>query len=133
MNRKDLLFGLVFYYFPALLWMFLIFYLSSIPGLKTGVEPVELEIFFRKTAHLFEYFVLTFLFWRIFRERWKMSFRKAGVFCFLLVLVYAVSDELHQNFVEDRAGRALDVLIDVSGALLALITLKFLSKIKKQQ
>lgn len=131
MNKKKLIFDLVFYYLPALLWMFLIFYLSSIPGLKTGVEPVELEIFFRKIAHLFEYFILTFLFWRIFRERWKMSFKKAGVLCFSLVLAYAISDELHQNIVEDRAGKILDVLIDVSGAGLALIILNFLSKIKK--
>ncbi len=131
MNKKRFIFGLFFYYFPAFLWMFLIFYLSSIPGLKTGVKPIELEIFFRKTAHLLEYFILTFLFWRIFREYWKLSFKKAGVLCFSLILLYAVSDEWHQSFIENRAGRALDVLIDVVGALLTLVILNFLSKIRK--
>jgi VanZ family protein len=123
----------VFYYLPVILWMALIFWLSSISGLKTGAEPIELEIFLRKTAHLFEYFILTLLFWRIFQEHLKISIFKTGIFCFILVVLYATSDEIHQYFVEDRAGRVIDVLVDGAGAILAISWGNFISKTKRNK
>ena len=37
------------------------------------------------------------------------------------MVLYAASDELHQGFVAGRHPSALDVAIDASGALLALV------------
>ena len=34
-----------------------------------------------------------------------------------IAVAYAITDELHQMFVSDRAARALDVLIDSAGSL----------------
>ena len=47
----------------------------------------------------------------------------AGVYIWSVVItfVYACSDEIHQLFVADRAGRGTDVLIDMCGALAALL------------
>ena len=120
-----------FYYLPAILWMGLIFYLSSVPGLKTGADSMGLEIFLRKTAHLFEYFILTLLFWRTIRKQTKLPFKKVGLICFSLVIVYAISDEFHQHFVVDRAGKVVDVFVDGAGAILGISFANFLIKNKK--
>ena len=37
-----------------------------------------------------------------------------------LAVVYATTDECHQLFVPDRAGRVTDVMIDALGAAIAL-------------
>ena len=46
----------------------------------------------------------------------------AGVYIWSVVItfVYACSDEIHQLFVADRAGRGTDVLIDMCGQLFLL-------------
>lgn len=41
-----------------------------------------------------------------------------GAIAFLIAVLYACTDELHQLFVDGRAGQASDVLVDASGAFL---------------
>ena len=38
-----------------------------------------------------------------------------------ITFAYACSDEIHQLFVADRAGKGTDVLIDMCGAVIALL------------
>jgi len=49
-----------------------------------------------------------------------------------LTLIYAISDEIHQLFINDRSGNALDVFIDMGGALIfttaILLTVKHIKK-----
>lgn len=73
----------------------------------------------RKLAHFSEFFVLgalIFLFMTTFAgvdARYKFLITAgAGA-------LYAVSDELHQFFVSGRSCKALDVLIDTAGVMLA--------------
>jgi hypothetical protein len=61
-----------------------------------------------------------------------MSLNKSIVASFFFVLLYAVSDEVHQYFVDDRAGRAVDVLIDSAGSMIGVGWVIFLSKINKK-
>ena len=75
----------------------------------------------RKAAHFFEFAVLGFLAFLFFYTFTALPTRYKLVLPLVLGLVYAVSDEIHQVFVEGRAGRAVDVLIDFSGVLLAVI------------
>lgn len=81
----------------------------------------------RKTAHLTLYAllggcaVLTLRFYNI-RRPWKPHAAAALGFC----LLYAVSDELHQTFIDGRAGRVLDVLIDCAGAALGIAAALYL-------
>jgi len=124
---------IIFYYLPAFSWMSLIFYLSSVPGLKTGVDSLAWEIVFRKIAHLGEYSVLAFLLWRIFKDVWRMKTFKAGVSVFIFCLFFASTDEIHQFFVEDRAGKVIDVFIDGFGILFGIFLGNFLLKIKKRK
>jgi len=89
---------------PVAAWAGLIFALSSIPDLGTGLGGWDLLL--RKLAHGAEYAILGALLVR--------ATRKAGLAVALGVL-YAVSDEVHQAFVSGRQGSFVDVAIDGLG------------------
>jgi VanZ family protein len=97
---------------PPLLAMGLIFFLSAQPS-----EPVDRawwDVGLRKLAHFTEYAVLTALWWRALQGM-GVGFRAALAGALAISLAYAVSDELHQTFVDGRHGSPVDVLIDSAG------------------
>ena len=94
---------------PVALWAAVIFALSSIPSLGTGLGGWDLVL--RKLAHITEYAVLAFLLRRALSAPWA----------FAAAALYATSDELHQSFVRGREGRPRDVLIDAVGIVLGLL------------
>jgi hypothetical protein len=93
---------------PAIAWAALIFALSGIPTLSTGLGLWDVVL--RKLAHATEYAILAALLLRAMRElpAWALS------------VVYAVSDELHQSFVPGRNGAVLDVMIDAIGVVVGV-------------
>ena len=94
---------------PVAAWAALIFALSSVPDLGTGLGTWDLVL--RKLAHAGEYAVLGLLLVR--------ATRRPGLALGLGAL-YAVSDEVHQHFVEGRVGAPLDVAIDVVGVAIGI-------------
>jgi len=97
---------------PVVLWAGLIFGLSSMPDLGTGLGGWDLLL--RKIAHALEYAILGYLLLRATgREPMAVA---AGA-------AYAVSDEVHQTFVAGRQGAPRDVLIDTVGVLLGVYVL----------
>ena len=99
--------------FPLLRWLF--------PGISK--EAMDwIHFFIRKGAHMSEYAILYLLSWRVFHGTgtpvWKWR-RAAGALLF--VALFAASDEYHQSFVPSREASVRDVLIDVTGASLALL------------
>ena len=44
----------------------------------------------------------------------------------LICLAYAVSDELHQTFVDGRSGEVRDVCFDLCGALIAYLVVRLI-------
>lgn len=99
---------------PVFLWVVLIFYLSSIPDLRSDF-PNTMDFVLRKIAHVLEYAVLAALLARAWPKR-KYLFWEV----FVAAALYAASDEIHQLFVTGRAGSFRDVLIDSIGAFLGL-------------
>ena len=95
---------------PVVLWAGLIFGLSSIPSLSTGLGGWDLVL--RKLAHATEYAVLGFLLLRALER--ELPAVLAGV-------AYAVSDEIHQHFVRGRHGVWYDVVIDTVGVTIGVI------------
>lgn len=100
---------------PVLLWALFIAFWSHIPYLKS---PYKMDYLYRKVAHVVEYFVLAMLMGRAFRETgegrgwvWK---------AFLSAVLFACSDELHQNFVPGRWGTFKDLGFDTLGSALGL-------------
>lgn len=102
---------------PVVLWAALIFALSSIPDLGTGLGVWDLVL--RKLAHAAEYAVLGAL---VFRAARSVS---AAV---LLGSAYAVTDEFHQTFVSARQGSPVDWLIDTAGVVLGVAVASRLSE-----
>jgi VanZ family protein len=89
---------------PVVLWAGLIFTLSAVPSLDTGLGTWDLAG--RKLAHLAEYAILGGLLQRALgREPLAL----------LLGSAYAATDEIHQTFVAGRQGSPLDWLLDTAG------------------
>ena len=98
---------------PPIALMGLIFFLSNQPDLSSGLGVWDL--IGRKIVHAAIYALLCFLLWRA-----TGSLASAVAFAF----VYAVSDEIHQTFIEGRHGSPVDVLIDSAGIAAAAVVLR---------
>ncbi len=86
----------------------------------TAHQYAVLELCFRKMAHMGIYCMLSFSTMLVlFTFPLGMLFRMAVslIFC----VVYACSDEFHQMLVEGRSPKALDVMIDSTGAVTGII------------
>ncbi|HWR58400.1 MAG TPA: VanZ family protein [Thermodesulfovibrionales bacterium] len=129
---------ILIYWSPVILWMGFIFWMSSgtfssdntssiikpfLLFLFPRISPQEIDMvhgIIRKCGHVGEYFILGLLLFRAFRagsnesrmRRWTSS-------AFLVVLLYAASDELHQSFVATRTASFFDIAIDAVGGVLA--------------
>jgi VanZ family protein len=91
-------------------WMGVIFTFSNEPAIMASSVD-QLDFLIKKSAHIFEY---TILFLLLFNALKKNRLQNA----FLLGLVYAFSDELHQLLVPGRTGMLRDVLtFDTIGLL----------------
>jgi VanZ family protein len=94
---------------PVVLWAAVIFALSAVPDLGTGLGTWDLVL--RKLAHATEFAVLGALLLRALgAERPALA----------LGIAYAASDEVHQLFVAGRRGSPFDVLIDAVGVALGV-------------
>ena len=139
-------------WFPVILWMSLIFFASTDAGspkrtsriigpilrwIKPDISPEtisNIQHVVRKGAHLFEYGVLASLAWlarRFERKNWRewswREFRVIVLFC----AIYAATDELHQQFVSSRHASPLDVALDTTGAVAALLAIWMLGRWRK--
>ena len=140
------------YWLPVVAWMALIFSASSdtksaqrssrileplIRWLFPDLHPDQvwlLVLFFRKCAHLTVYAVLAILLWRAMRTistqvtgwSWRVA-RNA----WLMLVAYAITDEVHQAFVPNRQGSPWDVLIDSIGGAAGLLALWGLGRWRK--
>jgi VanZ family protein len=95
---------------PVVVWAAVIFAFSSVPSLGTGLGTWDLVL--RKLAHVSEYALLGLLLARAVRRPALAVGLAAG---------YAVTEEIHQTFVEGRHGAPLDVAIDTVGALVGVL------------
>jgi VanZ family protein len=95
---------------PVFLWAGVIFGLSAIPSLSSGLGTWD-EVL-RKAAHITEYAVLGALLLRALGR----------VLPALVVgMAYAATDEVHQHFVSGRHSSAFDVAFDACGVTLGLL------------
>lgn len=127
-----------------LLWMGLIFYLSGqnadeSSGLSNGFTSSFIRLFFpdiseetlyslslelqfavRKGAHFTAYATLGFLSFLSVVTYTRLSLAARTSVSLIIGLLYSVSDEYHQTFIDGRSGELRDVCIDFSGVLLAV-------------
>ena len=120
-------------------WMLLIFFMSSqtaaessatsggflrillnfiYPKFKVLDSSAQLEIinqftfFIRKAAHFTLYAILGIFSYCAIITYNKFSYKVRYCSCFLLCVLYAISDEIHQYFIPGRSCEFRDVLID---------------------
>jgi VanZ family protein len=139
MNEQKPRGGRLWRYVPVVLWMAVIFAASTsaLSGDNTSrlIGPILHWLFpnfseakievahfvVRKAAHFAEYAVLAFLAARAFATSKRVTLRRRFFYVTLfLIVVYSLSDELHQNFVPTRTGSIYDSFIDIAGGLTAL-------------
>ncbi len=114
--------NLLTYWLPPILWMVLIFYLSSYERALISEKRI-LNFLFFKTLHVLEYALLYFLTFRALNTL-GLEKKKTQLFAFVISFVYAISDELHQTFVPTREGKLRDIFIDLGGIYLMYIYIK---------
>ncbi len=92
------------------------------------------EAFLRNCAHCFEFMGLSVLLFNAVNATFETKL--TPVIAFVGTVLYAVTDEIHQIYVPDRAFQLSDILIDSTGALIgvfaSLIILKILFIIKER-
>ena len=111
---------------PVFLWASFIFSLSSIQQI-TVAEFFLWDFAAKKVAHLTEYAVLYALFLRATEKNWVLSF--------VLTMIYAATDEIHQSFVPGRTAAVYDLAFDFSGGAISAYVIWKLEQIhpKKQK
>lgn len=123
------------------IWTLLIFKLSNQNGgdssnlsqkvasfFVTNEETIKMiEPYIRKLAHLSEYTVGGILFLCFFLT-YSISERKRMLFSLFIGIEYAILDEIHQLFIEGRAGKITDVLIDTIGISIGICLAMLIDK-----
>ena len=105
-------------WFPAIAWAGLIFALSAQPNLRF-VPDAGLDFLVRKAGHMAVFGILALLTWRALAT--TTAWRRPLALALTLTVLYAVTDELHQGFVAGRHPSPVDVGIDATGALIAIV------------
>ena len=107
--------------------------LSTVPEFEKQPEEVkvniieELQFIVRKSAHFIGYMILGILASGLILYYGNIN--KKYLLAFLICVIYAISDEIHQLFVPGRAGQVRDVLIDSAGSLLGIILVMAFEKL----
>lgn len=103
------------YWLPVIVYAGLIFHISSVPGEDIPALFFGQDIIF----HFFEYAGLAFLIKRALKEYsfGKDNLRRLFWVC-LFVIIYAILDEFHQQFVPNRSSSFSDIVIDGMGSVL---------------
>jgi len=122
-SRKPEITRQLWRWLPLLIWMGLIFWLSS----QTRSEVPSFgvwDLLVKKGAHFLGYGLLALLaYFAMAGERSGSVEKRPFLIALLITILYAMSDEWHQRFVPTRNGTAVDVLIDSLGGIAALAVL----------
>lgn len=81
---------------------------------KTMIEDTRFLV--RKIAHFSSYFILNLLAYFTLKS---FGVKNSILYSILFSFFFACTDEIHQLFVSERAGRLLDVVIDTAGACIS--------------
>lgn len=117
-----------------IVWMIVVFMFSNQGG--SGSSGMSLKIskllfnndavaekmegFIRKAAHITEYAIGAMLFFGYCLTYPKMQLKKKMIFSEMCIILYAITDEIHQLFIPGRNGNVVDILIDSCGGLIGI-------------
>ena len=97
---------------PVIFYAILIFHFSSVPGDDIPQLFPHSDILF----HMIEYFPFGFLLILAMKASLVRFGRGTLLFSIFVILLYALSDEIHQLFVPMRTFSVIDILFDCIGS-----------------
>lgn len=139
-----------------ILWYGLIFCITEFPGASSistqsamdelynkvndSVQLAEIWLFnpefwngvLRIGSHLFMFGVLGILFYYLLEPSLRFN-KKTFLISILLVMLFGISDEVHQSFVPGRFAMPIDVLKDIAGAIMFILVACKIVKHKTDQ
>ena len=102
------------FWFPVILYSGIIFWVSSIPNIRTPLPGVRLDVFF----HVLMYIPFGFLLARAVHSTGVVIPKGALLgTVVLLSFLYGASDEIHQLFVQGRSAQVIDLIADTIGGM----------------
>ena len=138
-------------YIPALIWMAIIFVLSTPSFSSTLTSGIlrrtldffdfeytasslnDIDFFVRKAAHVTVYSILAILWFIGLAKGSRMSIAKAALTVLVISVLWAASDEFHQYLEgSQRTGKVSDVMLDSTAAALSLAVIGPITSKKKK-
>ena len=116
------------YWVPTVLWMGIIFFLSSLPESTTPGR----DIFPDKLCHGAEYFILAFLILFALQRTTKLTFSTSFWITLAWGALYGLSDEIHQLYTTTRHCDIADIAADICGVAALFLILWLLQKSGKR-
>jgi VanZ family protein len=111
---------------PAIIIMGIIFIASSTPGTDLP-DFGYIDFFAMKAGHLLGYTLLSAAFLHALSYGRPITRSRIAV-TWILVILYAISDEWHQSFTPERNPALLDLSIDTAGGFLGVAFLYIIRK-----
>lgn len=120
----------VLVYLPLVFYWILLFTLTSLPSQSVPSVGVN-----DKLEHSLAYFGLSFLLYLtlLFQKKSDFLIKYAAIFTILIIVIYAVLDEVHQLLIPGRSCEMLDFLADMLGGIVGILILKILIRVYKFQ
>ena len=112
------------YWVSVVLWMGVIFFMSTLPSSATPGRDIVPD----KVAHAGEYFILAFLIFFALQRTTRVRFSNSFWITFAWVVVYGLSDEIHQLYVPTRQFDVGDLIADVGGVVVLFFILWVLQR-----
>ena len=153
-TQKTLKIRQCMYIILIVLWMATVFGFSNQPAEKSDetslaianqiteivskVKPVNDDInqllnkVVRKLAHYTIYLVGGILIINYINTL-KLKDKQKIIYAILIGLIYAATDEFHQNFIEGRSPLLIDVFIDTIGVITGVCVYYFMQRIANKQ
>ena len=119
------------FHLPAILFMVLIYYVSSLHTVSPPSIGFSME---DKFYHFAEYAVLSFFLHHALRYYRQQSIRgKIHIIAAAIACLFAATDELHQYFVPGRESTIGDLTADWLGAILTQVVIWYYLKLRRQK
>ena len=116
--------ALIICWMPAVAWMGVIFYFSTLPESATPLRGILSD----KVCHAGEYFILAFLILFALLRTTRARFSASFWITLAWGAVYGLSDEIHQLYVPTRQFDVADLVADVCGMVVLFLILWVLQK-----
>jgi VanZ family protein len=106
-----------------LLYMALIWFLSSNPSDAIVNTPFSFDALLKESLHLIEFAILYWLIAFAFMAHNKWS-ERASLLAAVIAILYGLTDEIHQSFVPSRSATVIDFVKDVIGVTVSYLIAK---------